>query len=387
MMMHLHSIAKLQRCSWFQGAVAKPSGSQALAWEPTAVQAQPAVVSIGRECRWFISALTIFVYAILAPQLSFGQSPQPPGTRPQPPNNLQPSNFPNGNNGGAIQYNARSPQSPSGGFSQPGSQPSSFRQPDVRVAANNSSNPLPSGNAGAASPTEASGKEATIPTRNLLQMFHDGGLMMYPIALCSFVLTVFTFERFISLRSGRVIPRPFVKRLIEQLQQGQIDREEALELCERNPSPIAAILAAAVKKYGRSAVEVEQAVLDAGERESNLLRRNMRLLNAISNVSPLLGLLGTVLGMIQAFNDIASAQAMGRPDLLAGGISQALLTTAAGLLVAIPAYLIYMFFLGRTDKLVMEMDSYAQRLVEVVSAEGLQENDSTRTRSRARKAA
>lgn len=78
---------------------------------------------------------------------------------------------------------------------------------------------------------------------------------------------------------------------------------------------------------------------------------------------------------------------MGRPDLLAGGISQALLTTAAGLLVAIPAYLTYMFFLGRTDKLIMEMDSYAQRLVEVVSAEGLQENDSTRTRSRARKAA
>lgn len=137
--------------------------------------------------------------------------------------------------------------------------------------------------------------------------------MMYPIALCSFVLTVFTFERFISLRSGRVIPRPFVKRLIEQLHQQQIDREEALELCERNPSPIAAILSAAVKKYGRPAVEVEQAVLDAGERESNLLRRNMRLLNAISNVSPLLGLLGTVLGMIQAFNDIASLKRWGVP--------------------------------------------------------------------------
>ena len=211
--------------------------------------------------------------------------------------------------------------------------------------------------------------------------------MMYPIALCSFVLTVFTFERLIHLRAGRVIPKPFVKRLIEQLQQQQIDREEALELCERNPSPIATILSAAVKKYGRPAVEVEQAVLDAGERESNLLRRNMRLLNAISNVSPLLGLLGTVLGMIQAFNDIANAQAMGRPDLLAGGISQALLTTAAGLLVAIPAYLAYMFFLGRTDKLIMEMDSHAQRLVEVISAEGLQENDTTRTRSRTRKAA
>lgn len=230
-------------------------------------------------------------------------------------------------------------------------------------------------------------KEAKIPVRNLLQIFHDGGWMMYPIALCSFVLTVFTFERLIHLRRGRVIPRPFVKRLIEQLQQQQIDREEALELCERNPSPMATILSAAVRKYGRPAVEVEQAVLDAGERESNLLRRNMRLLNAISNVSPLLGLLGTVLGMIQAFNDISSAQAMGRPDLLAGGISQALLTTAAGLLVAIPAYLLYMFFLGLTDKLILELDSHAQRLVDVVSAEGLQENDTSRNRSRSRKAA
>lgn len=264
-------------------------------------------------------------------------------------------------------------------------------QPPTRMAANSRPtlpNGLSNGQSNGQSNVDANGaKEAMIPVRNLLQIFHDGGWMMYPIALCSFVLTVFTFERLIHLRRGRVIPRPFVKRLIEQLQQQQIDREEALELCERNPSPIATILSAAVKKYGRPAVEVEQAVLDAGERESNLLRRNMRLLNAISNVSPLLGLLGTVLGMIQAFNDISSAQAMGRPDLLAGGISQALLTTAAGLLVAIPAYLLYMFFLGLTDRLILEMDSHAQRLVEVVSAEGLQENDTSRNRSRSRKAA
>jgi len=341
--------------------------------------------------RWIVGAFALLAFAALTPQASLGQPPllnrganQPQGNQGNYP---PPGNLDGGNNSAARQYNAYSPQSSPGTLPQTGNQPSTAGQPAARLAANNPPNSLTSGNQQAATGTEASSKESKIPTRNLLQMFHDGGLMMYPIALCSFVLTVFSFERFISLRSGRVIPRPFVKRLIEQLHQQQIDREGALELCERNPSPIAAILTAAVKKYGRPAVEVEQAVLDAGERECNLLRRNMRLLNAISNVSPLLGLLGTVLGMIQAFNDIASAQAMGRPDLLAGGISQALLTTAAGLLVAIPAYLIYMFFLGRTDKLVMEMDSYAQKLVEVVSAEGLQENDSTRTRSRARKAA
>ncbi len=236
----------------------------------------------------------------------------------------------------------------------------------------------------AATDPNAQGK---IPVRNLLQIFHDGGLMMYPIALCSFALMVFSFERFINLRRGRVIPRPFVNRLIEQVQQQQLDREEALELCERNPSPIGLIFAAAIKRYGKPAVEVEQAVLDAGERESNHLRRYMRLLSGISNVSPLLGLLGTVLGMIQSFNDISTSQAMGRPDLLAGGISQALLTTAAGLLVAIPAYVMYIYFIGHIDRLIMEMDHHAQRLVDIISAEGLQENDSTRSRSRGRKAA
>ncbi|MCU0715468.1 MAG: MotA/TolQ/ExbB proton channel family protein [Pirellula sp.] len=256
-----------------------------------------------------------------------------------------------------------------------------FTGPDARVAAN----PTAATNSPTAEST--SSEEGKIPVRSLLQMFHDGGIMMYPIALCSFVLMVFSFERFISLRTGRVIPRPFVKRLIEQLQQQQIDRDEALELCERNPSSIATLLAAAVKRYGRPAVEIEQAVLDAGERETNNLRRHMRLLNAISNVAPLLGLLGTVMGMIQSFNDISGSQAMGRPEMLAGGISEALLTTAAGLLVAIPAYLMYMYFLGHTDRLITEMDMHSQRLVDAISAEGLQESDSSRGRTRSRKAA
>lgn len=237
---------------------------------------------------------------------------------------------------------------------------------------------------GTSDPATADGK---IPVRNLLQIFHDGGLMMYPIALCSFALMVFSFERLIHLRRGRVIPRPFVNRLIEQLQQQQIDRDEGIELCEKNSNPMSKIMISALKRYGRPAVEVEQAVLDAGERESNQLRKHMRLLSAISNIAPLLGLLGTVMGMIQSFNDISTSQAMGRPEMLAGGISQALLTTAAGLLVAIPAYAMYVYFVGHIDRLIIEMDHHAQRLVDVVSAEGLQENDTGRSRSRSRKAA
>lgn len=263
--------------------------------------------------------------------------------------------------------------------------------PNARVAStattvNGSSSLGPSGS-GAATSTADTKSDAKIPLRSLLQMFNDGGLLMYPIALCSFVMTVFFFERLIYLRPGRVIPRPFVKRFIEQLEQQQMDREEAIELCNKNPSPIATIFAASLKRYGRPAVEVEQVVLDAGERVTNELRKHLRLFNAISNVTPLFGLLGTVLGMIEAFNAIAGSNAMGRPELLAGGIGQALLTTAAGLLVAIPAYLSYMYFLGRTDRLVMEMDGYAQQVIDVISSEGLQEMDSSRSRSRSRRAA
>jgi biopolymer transport protein ExbB len=257
--------------------------------------------------------------------------------------------------------------------------------PDARVASTNTTvSSSPTAISSTTASTSSSGK---IPLRNLLQIFHDGGILMYPIAICSFAMMVFFFERLIALRPGRVIPRPFVKRLIEQLEQQNIDRDEAIELCLRNPSPISQICSAALKRYGRPAVEVEQMVLDSGERVANQLRRYVRVFSAISNVSPLLGLLGTVLGMIESFNAISGANGMGKPEVLAGGISTALLTTAAGLVVAIPSYLMYMYFVARTDSLVMEMDRYAQQVVDTVSAEGLQESDGGRSRSRSRRAA
>jgi biopolymer transport protein ExbB len=300
---------------------------------------------------------------------------------PQAPSGLPPGN---------ANFN---PPAGNGTYGNPGNMTVVNGRSDPRVAAlPNANNPNPSPGVSVASArpngaAENANGEGKIPVRNLLQIFHDGGLMMYPIALCSFALMVFSFERLIHLRRGRVIPRPFVNRLIEQLQQQQIDREEGIELCEKNPNPMSRIMIAALKRYGKSAVEVEQAVLDAGERESNQLRKYMRLLSAISNIAPLLGLLGTVMGMIQSFNDISNSQAMGRPEMLAGGISQALLTTAAGLLVAIPAYAMYVYFVGHIDRLIIEMDHHAQRLVDVVSAEGLQEHDSGRSRGRTRKAA
>lgn len=219
---------------------------------------------------------------------------------------------------------------------------------------------------------------AQIPTKSLFDMVLAGGPLLVPLFVCSFVLLLVVFERTVSLRRGRVIPAPFVKRFLHQLREGKLDREAALRQCEENSSHVARVFASAVRKWGRPAVEVEQAVIDEGERTASSLRRYMRVMNGVATVSPLLGLLGTVWGMMEAFNAIATASAMGRPELLAGGISQALLTTAAGLFVAIPALIFYLFFSGRVDQLVTEIDEKGQELVEIISAEARSEPKAVR---------
>jgi len=223
-----------------------------------------------------------------------------------------------------------------------------------------------------------------IPSRNLFQIMRAGGLLMIPILFCSMLMTVFVFERLLALRRSRVIPKPFVKRFLHQVESGQLDREQALDLCEQNSSAVSAIFAGAARKWGRPAVEVEQAVLDEGERAVNGLRKYIRVFNAVATITPLLGLLGTVFGMITAFNEIATSDAMGRPELLAKGISEALLTTAFGLTVAIPSLASYLFFVSRVDQLVIELDAIGQELVQMISAEALQD---TSPRNRRREAA
>ncbi len=213
-------------------------------------------------------------------------------------------------------------------------------------------------------------EEAPIRT-DMLGVIQGGGVLMIPIGLASLILVAFVLERAISLRRGRVIPRPFVKRFIKQLQDGELDRDKALELCEANGSPVSKVFAGAARKWGRPAVEVEQAIIDTGERVTNGLRRYLRVINGVATVTPLLGLLGTVVGMIRAFNNIATADALGRPERLAGGISEALLTTAGGLTVAIPALIFYLFFVSRVDRLIIDIDAYGQEVVNVISAEEL----------------
>jgi len=223
-----------------------------------------------------------------------------------------------------------------------------------------------------------------VSSTRLSDLLRRGGVLMIPIGICSLILLVFVFERFISLRKGRIIPGPFVSRVLEQVRSGELNRESAVSLCERNGSAIANVFKAGLSKWGRPSVEIEQAVLDEGERESNHLRRYLRLINGVATVCPLLGMLGTVLGMIHAFDAIAaSAPMQAEPSMtIATGISQALLTTAAGLTVAIPALIAYLFFSGRADRHVMELDSLGMKVVNLVSAEAIALNQKSQSSSK-----
>jgi biopolymer transport protein ExbB len=214
-----------------------------------------------------------------------------------------------------------------------------------------------------------------MPT-NIVEMIQSLGFWAVPFAALSLVLMWSTVERWVMLRRGRVIPKPFVQRFLNLIESGELEREEALQICEENGSPIADMFAHGVRKWGKSSVEVEQAMIDGGERQVAALRANLRVFNAAYSVGPLLGLLGTTWGMLMSFDRLARAGAMGNSQQLAAGIALALVTTAAGLAIAIPAILLYMYYGGRVDALVMEMDALSQRLVAAISAEGIAERGS-----------
>ena len=214
-------------------------------------------------------------------------------------------------------------------------------------------------------------RRSAIPVTPIEMLNALGWYFAVPFVLASVIALWFGIERVVVLRRGRVIPRPFVDRFLQQMQQGKLDPETALRLCEESGSPVAHVFAHGVRKWGKPSVEVEQAIIDGGERQVSHLRNHLKVLNGVASVSPLIGLFGTVVGMIVSFNRIANSDAMGKTTQLAEGIGIALLTTAVGLAIAIPSLVLYMYLAGRVDSLVMEMDELAQNVVHMISAEGL----------------
>ena len=197
----------------------------------------------------------------------------------------------------------------------------------------------------------------------MYQYLVKGGILMIPILLCSIVgLTVF-FERLWTLRVKRNIPPDLLRRCEDLVRRGLI--EEAMALCRRSRSPTGRVLQTALKNAGLGREAIKESVQEVGRREAAHLERYVGVLGTVANVSPLLGLLGTVSGMIKAFT-VISVQGVGNPASLAGGISEALITTAAGLTVAIPTFVAYRYFIGKTDRLVLELEQHAIHFVDLL---------------------
>jgi len=192
-----------------------------------------------------------------------------------------------------------------------------------------------------------------------------GGPMMIPIILCSLFALGVIVERFVSLRRRTVIPDDFFAGLNRIMRDRKQSRAEALAYCNQAESPLGEILAAGIKRLADAPAVLEKHVQDAGERAIMLLRKNLRVLTVVASISPLLGLLGTIFGMIEAFQTVAaSGEALGMTELLAAGIYEAMITTAAGLLVAIPVIIAYHYLTARVDALVVEMDRLTVEFLE-----------------------
>jgi len=207
--------------------------------------------------------------------------------------------------------------------------------------------------------------QATTQIQSIWDFVLKGGPMMIPIGLCSFIAVAIIVERLASLRRQNVIPPDFLPTLKDELDNGNNDRSKALELCKNNGTPLAMIFFAGVKRLAEPVEVLEKHIDEAGRRAVLQLRKNLRGLSVIGSICPLMGLLGTIFGMIKAFQTVASSgEALGKTELLAEGIYQAMITTAAGLLVAIPVIIAYHLLCAKIDRFVEEMDRMTLEFVE-----------------------
>ena len=197
----------------------------------------------------------------------------------------------------------------------------------------------------------------------MLDLIIKGGPVMAPILLCSVISLTIVVERCLSLRRHRILRYEILQRIEELLRDRKIP--EATTLCKRYPSSMTRILLAAILNHDKTRQEIKEIIEDAGRHEVPVLERYLAVLGTIASISTLLGLLGTIAGMIKTFNVIA-ALGYGHPEALAGGISEALITTAAGLGVAIPTFVLYNYFTSKVDSLVLEMEKTSLRMLNIL---------------------
>ncbi|MCP4129108.1 MAG: MotA/TolQ/ExbB proton channel family protein [Gammaproteobacteria bacterium] len=193
-----------------------------------------------------------------------------------------------------------------------------------------------------------------------------GGWLMLPIILCSVVAMAIIIERLWSLRRPRVVPENLVAQVWQLHRDGEVTAAQVSSI--RDGSPLGRILSAGIINRQHSREIMKEAIEEVGRQVVHELERYLNTLGTIASITPLLGLLGTVIGMIKVFSAITLV-GVGDPTVLAGGISEALITTATGLSVAIPSLMFHRYFSGRVERLVIVMEEEALKMVEVMQGE------------------
>ena len=213
-------------------------------------------------------------------------------------------------------------------------------------------------------PTEEEEPAAALPRQGfLIETFQKGGSWMWVLLALSVLGVGVTIERFWTLGRAHVNTGKLMRKVIGALKEGGL--QEAIEVCQRTRGPIAAILHAGLMRAPKGPEAVEKAIESAGTIEMSFLQRGLMILATIANIAPLIGFLGTVSGMIHAFEAIAAAEQVSA-KLVATGISEALITTAAGLVIAIPMQAANNFFISRIDRFVLEMEEASVELVDTL---------------------
>lgn len=199
---------------------------------------------------------------------------------------------------------------------------------------------------------------------NMLNMFTDGGILMYPIALSLFIAVYVIAERWKFLSNSTVDSNKVIETIETMLTSGA--PQQAVEYLDDLDKPLSRILKKGIKRLGKSITDIEDAIHIAGKREIYLLENKLDWLATIAGVAPLIGFLGTVTGMIEAFQQIQGLEGNVNPSVLAGGIWEALITTAFGLGVGILAYGFYNYFLARVNRMVFDLENASAEFIELL---------------------
>lgn len=197
-----------------------------------------------------------------------------------------------------------------------------------------------------------------------LQMLAEGGFVMIPITLLSLLAIYVIAERWRVLSNSGMNTQQFLNSLEDILKRG--DMRAAIQYCDDMDKPFSRIMKQGIKRLGRPIQDIDDAIKVAGKREVHLLEKKMDWLATIAGVAPLLGFLGTVTGMIQAFQQIQTLEGNVNPSVLAGGIWEALITTASGLAVGIIAYGFYNYLLGRMNRMIFDFEDSSTEFIELL---------------------